>query len=339
MRTRRKKRFRSLLVTSAALVIFIALSFITALGLFTSQYGWTLSLEVFSHFQLQYLIVSLFLLTLLTLTRRRFLILVGLFCCAAISVQIVPWYLPLAPQQSSSPGDLRILLANVNSQNQQYERVLALVRRERPDLAVFMEVDDTWVERLNTLQTNLLPYSSGPTNSQNLGLIVYSRYRLDNTEIKRFDTETNSSIVGQFNFGATAIAFTAIHPPPPAKESLFHSRNRQRDLVGKYVQTLSKPVLVLGDFNTTMWSPYYRRFIRQTGLKNTRRGFGVLPSWPTKGSYVPGLSRFPDWMPLLLSIPIDHCLTSAEFQAANIRTGPNIGSDHHPVIVDLTFVN
>jgi endonuclease/exonuclease/phosphatase (EEP) superfamily protein YafD len=37
----------------------------------------------------------------------------------------------------------------------------------------------------------------------------------------------------------------------------------------------------------------------------------------------------------LLSIPIDHCLISPDIKVVNIRTGPNVGSDHRPLITDL----
>lgn len=88
---------------------------------------------------------------------------------------------------------------------------------------------------------------------------------------------------------------------------------------------------MVGDLNITMWSPYYKRFARQTGLRNARQGFGILPSWPTKETY----SQISPALSLLLAIPIDHCLISPEIKVLNIRTGPNVGSDHRPVITDL----
>ena len=72
-----------------------------------------------------------------------------------------------------------------------------------------------------------------------------------------------------------------------------------------------------------MWSPYYSELVRESGLVDARKGFGVLPTWPA---------------PLKLSlmmIPIDHCLVSSELQVAQIKTGPDIESDHLPLIVDL----
>ena len=36
-----------------------------------------------------------------------------------------------------------------------------------------------------------------------------------------------------------------------------------------------------------------------------------------------------------LRSPLDQCLTSDEVRVAAIRTGPHVGSDHRPVVVDV----
>ena len=61
------------------------------------------------------------------------------------------------------------------------------------------------------------------------------------------------------------------------------------------------------------------------------RGFGLLPTWPTRGTY----HRIPDMVTLLLSIPIDHSLISPELRVADVRTGTDTGSDHRPLVIDL----
>ncbi|MBC6474673.1 MAG: UPF0175 family protein [Hormoscilla sp. GM102CHS1] len=53
-----------------------------------------------------------------------------------------------------------------------------------------------------------------------------------------------------------------------------------------------------------MWSPYYRKFIRDSGLKNGRSGFGVQPTWPVDAP--------------IFSIPLDHCLVSPEIKVIDV---------------------
>ena len=72
-----------------------------------------------------------------------------------------------------------------------------------------------------------------------------------------------------------------------------------------------------------MWSPYYRDLVNKGQLNNVRAGFGIFPTWPI-------------FQPLL-SIPIDHCLVSKDFQVLETRKGRKIGSDHFPLITDIAF--
>jgi endonuclease/exonuclease/phosphatase (EEP) superfamily protein YafD len=92
--------------------------------------------------------------------------------------------------------------------------------------------------------------------------------------------------------------------------------------VGQLARQQTGAVIVLGDLNTTSWSPYFRDLLADSGLADTRRGFGVLGSWPD--------------LPSPLRIPIDHCLVSDKVAVHDRRIGPPVGSDHRGVIVDLT---
>lgn len=186
--------------------------------------------------------------------------------------------------------------------------------------------------------SDLLPYSSGQTNPYNLGLLVYSNKALDNTKIEFFGTENNTSVVTNIMVRSQPITILATHPFPPVKLSFFHSRNRQLDLVSQYVEQTGQdggrapnPIILAGDLNTTMWSPYYKRLARRTKLANARTGFGILPTWPTPGTY----PAIPRWLTPLLTIPIDHCLISRGLDVTDIRVGTDTGSDHLPLVVDI----
>jgi endonuclease/exonuclease/phosphatase (EEP) superfamily protein YafD len=78
---------------------------------------------------------------------------------------------------------------------------------------------------------------------------------------------------------------------------------------------------LLGDLNVTPWSPYFQELLAATGLRDSARGWGLQPSWPT--------------MSLLLRVPIDHCLISPELHVTERTLGPDIGSDHFPLLVTL----
>lgn len=323
-------RKSSWIVGAIAWVLLMGVALITAIAWFTSRYGWPIYLELLSHFQLQYLIIAGIAVVAVGLLRRQIPFWLGLFCVALLASQIVPWYWPPKFLNASNEGNLRILIANVNTQNREYEKVLAVAQAENPDLALFMEVDTAWINQLDGLSTEL-PYASGEGNPYNTGIILYSRYPLSNTQLIDFSERSTRSVVGTLRVGDRSIALVGTHPLPPVKPSFFQSRNEQLDLVGGYLKDVEGSKMAIGDFNMTMWSPYYRRFMRLAGLKNARDGFGLLPSWPTGDTYNP----IPSWITLFFSIPIDHCFPSPDLTVTNVRIGPNIGSDHRPVIVDL----
>jgi len=317
-------------------LILGAIGGITGFAYLTSYYGWSFYLELFSHFQVQYFGLSLVLFSLLVCLRCNRAIYIGLFFCILLALQILPWYLPPQRifQSVASTAQLRVLVANLNVQNRSFDKVLNLVRAEKPNVAIFIEVDDEWRNQLDQL-SNLFPYSFGKTNLSNLGILIYSNLSLDNTQVELSSPDTRPSIISQLTVQNQPITLIATHPPPPMRPQLFHSRNQQLNGISQQVIGIKERTILTGDLNITPWSPYFRRLLKQTGLKNARSGFGILPTWPDRGAYY----GVPDWFARLFSIPIDHCLVSSGLQVANTRTGASTNSDHLPLIVDLNVTD
>ena len=308
----------------------IGIVVVTAIALISRYWGWPLYLELLSHFQRQYWWISGLALGAIGLTRRRWPLLLGLACVTALTVNLLTWYLPPHFLTTGAPGNCRILIANVNSKNRDFEAVLQWTQQVNPDLALFMEVDNLWLEQLDELAVEL-PYFVGEGNEQNnFGIVLYSRYPFTEAELVNFAADSMPSIVATTAVNEQSLAIVGTHPLPPVSPQYFQSRNRQLQQLGQFVQALAQPTVVIGDFNITMWSPYYRRLQQQTGLKNVRDGFGILPSWPSGPSF-----PLPNWLAKSLAIPIDHGLVSPALTVTQVYVGPDVGSDHLPVVVEL----
>ncbi len=139
-----------------------------------SNLGGNIFLELLSHFKLQYLLISLLLFVFIAATRKRLFILIALFCIAINLTYILSWYIPIAGVRDAQAGNLRVLSSNVNVRNNSYSKTISLLRKERPDIAVIMEVNDEWIKQLESLN-DILPYSIGKVNPSISGMVVYSK--------------------------------------------------------------------------------------------------------------------------------------------------------------------
>lgn len=302
---------------------------LTVLAMVTSRFGWSLYLEVFSHFQAQYFLALLLVTALAPLFKNYRLLLVMVFCSAMVSVQILPWYIPT--HLGTPAANYRVLLANLNFSNTDAGRTLALVATEQPDLAVFLETGVDIEQQLTAIKTSL-PYTKDITVDH--GILMYSKYPLDDVKVELFGDYVRESLTANLTINGSPISLIAAHPWPPIKAKMFSSRNLLLKKVGQYINNQPNPVIFLGDLNITMWSPYYQQLVQQTHLKNARQGFGIRPTWPRAVSYY-GLPDWVQWLITPLQIPIDHCLVSPQIQVSNIHTGADTGSDHAPLVVDL----
>lgn len=284
--------------------------------------------ELTSHFRLQYLVLAACAIPPLLLLRvKKPWLAVCAFCLVVNLAEILPWYLPQPNITSASSAEakpLRVLLANVLSSNQRYPEVISLIRAEKPDLAVFIEINTAWSRALEQIQ-DILPNAVVHPREDNFGIAIYSKLPLQDATAKAFGLKNSVSILANIAVKEQKLSIVATHPVPPIGNTLFSKRNQHLAELASYIQQQQNPTIAIGDFNTTMWSPHYKSFVRTTGLRNGRSGFGIQPTWPTQ-------------LPLL-SIPLDHCLVSPSVHAVESRTGPNIGSDHLPLITDLAIEN
>lgn len=297
---------------------FLYVPILTCTAFFGDVY-WML--ELTTHFRLQYFLFAALFLALFALLRMWRWAIVALVCLTINAAFVLPWYLPAKSAQVSDEGKpLRLLLSNVLWDNDQHADVIEFARKEKPDLAFFQEVTPRWAKEFEALNTEF-PHSKLQPIDDAGGMAVFSRLPFVSAELAPLAAYNGPAIIVQINVGNQLVSIVSVHPPPPGGKLNFDHRTEILNQTAAFVNSLPEPKLVIGDLNTTMWSPYYKRFVGQIGLKNVRESFGILPSWPT---HLPPLF-----------IPIDHCLVSSGIHVTSVRTGSQVGSDHLPLVVDL----
>jgi endonuclease/exonuclease/phosphatase (EEP) superfamily protein YafD len=245
---------------------------------------------------------------------------IALVVLAAINYSFVlPLYFGKPEVPATKPA--RAMLMNIYAGNGNTEQVLEAIRTADPDLLLLEEVTPKWEQELKVLKKTYTYRISKPQDDC-FGIMLLSKVPLERDKIIEIGTAGVPSIIAEAHFPMGVISVIGTHPLPPMGSIYSSHRNNQLEALPLQVQKQQYPVLLIGDLNTTPWSPYFKNLIEASGLKNSMKGFGFQPSWTGNA---------------FLKIPLDHILHSEEIIIHNRMIGPAVGSDHRPVIVDFSL--
>ena len=168
---------------------------------------------------------------------------------------------------------------------------------------MLQEVDSWWRDRLEALADELPGQRFDPLSRRpGVAVLLADGLRVRSEEWRPLHGRPYVDLlIEDARDGASPgspFRLAALHALPPRSALLFRARTRQLEDVRTHLRETKgpEPLLVVGDFNTTPWSPSHRKFTRELNLRPARRGFGLVPTWPTWNS--------------LLQVPIDHILLS-----------------------------
>lgn len=308
-------------------VIFWALLWLAAGGAwlatllgFAGRIWWVF--DLFSHFRVQYL-VGFSLMALIFLMGAVFsgagVALTGALINLAL---VVPLYRKPDPAQTSDSKVYRAASINVLRTNRSFEAARELLAGQKADFAVLVECDRGWLGALSCLG-ELYPYRFSALREDNYGIALFSRREPAQVETCSFGPAGVPTLVVRFELDGRDLTVIGTHPPPPKSAREARQREAQTREIAHFAAQQAGQVLLCGDLNLTSWSPNFRDILRISGLRDSRVGFGVQPSWPTTNP--------------LMMVPIDHILVSTGIGVNRRWVGPKIGSDHRPVFADFSF--
>lgn len=221
--------------------------------------------------------------------------------------------------------ELSVMVINVYQDNQQYQKVIDLLKQENPDLFLLVETDQEWVNQIKDFKNNY-PYFIEIPKDNTYGILFYSKIKIAKEDVRYLIEKDVPSIevtLDDPNLGEMTIF--ALHPTPPVPSENTSSTERDAEilLVGKRVKKIDKPVLVLGDLNDVGWSYTSELFLKISGMLDPRRGRGMFSTFHAKYFFM-------RW-------PLDHIFVSKHFTLRNLKLHPNVGSDHFPISACFTL--
>ena len=311
------KKRKTLSIDGIVIVLGIGLAVATLLGLI-GRLHWIA--DLFSHFRVQYMQICLVLIGV-ALWRRQNKRAIALILLACLNYAFV---LPLyfgKPAPPTGPT-ARAMLINLSASNGNTDLVLNAIRKANPDILLLEEVTSKWSDELTVLEANY-PYRIAEPQDGCFGIMLLSKYPLARERVVEIGGAGVPSIIADIHFPQNTVSMIGTHPLPPTGAEYSKHRNNQLAELPDVVKAQQFPVLLIGDLNTSPWSPHFIRLLRDSGLKNSMKGFGFQPSWPKN-------NRF-------LRIPLDHVLHSQEITIHSRAVGGDVGSDHFPVIVDFSI--
>lgn len=281
-----------------------------------SRYDWLCDLV--SHFQVAALTITLIATGIMARRHRRLVIPLVILAGFQTAPLLEYGGANPVPADPDRPERLRLLMANVLHDNERYGDLAALIRKEKPDIVGLVEYGPEWMEALAEVRAEYPYRLEHPQRSSGLALWFRERPTLIEGPIW-LTWPGNSVIRAQFDFAGKERTLWLVHPTSP-----LYRRGRpghpELTTLAKDVASVAGSRIVMGDFNTTEGSAHFHDFLAATALRDSRLGFGRQPSWPTDLPY---------------RIPIDHAMVDKDLTVVERRLGPDIGSDHFPLLFEL----
>ncbi|MBI4341783.1 MAG: endonuclease/exonuclease/phosphatase family protein [Candidatus Omnitrophica bacterium] len=303
-----------------ALAVLVLLASLGTVAGFLGRVWWLF--ELACHFRAHYFTV-LAAGTLASTAGQRYdeAIVSGLLALANAG-SILALYLPRQPARPDHRRTVRVWLLNVNFHSRAYGRTLQAIHDADPDLIVLMEVSRTWMEALRPLQARY-PHGSHLILERGFGIALFSRVPLTRVEIRSVGPADLPSVIAHLVVEGHPLTLIGTHPLAPQSAQFTRLRDEQMLELARLAASQADAVMLAGDFNTTSWSTAFAEVLKVSGLRDSRLGFGLQPTWPA-------------WL-APLRIPIDHALVSPQLIVRRRRVGPHVGSDHLPVLVEVSW--
>lgn len=281
--------------------------------------------ELAAHWQWLYLSVGAIALAALALARPRGRMGHGWLALAVLalggSFLWQPATLPRGAEPSGPGAVLAVGSANLNLATTDFGPLTAwLASADGPDVVFLQEFTALAQQALagHPGVAARYPHRLEAPDPSPFGLAVLSRHPLSDLQtLQPRDLRDTLRLHATMAWNGKAVQLSALHPMPPLDAGFAQARDRALVQEAERFAQAGGPALLVGDLNTTPWARSL--FMVEATLRRTT---GAAPSWPNAFG----------WLSVL---PLDHVLASNGWQVLDSRTGPDLGSDHRPVVVRL----
>lgn len=312
-----KKRY---LLKSLIQLLAITIIGLSVLPYFIYHIWW---IDIFSNFQVQYLVLLSFLIIPFIFKNKwKWVFFLGIGIVFSSS-HILPLYVDTSAEAKiEDEKSISIMSINLLSTNREDSAVIDYIESRNPDVLVLVEFNSYWDKQLvETLES--YSYRHKVLREDNFGIGVWSKLPASMQTVY-FNELQLPSILLETKGAKNSFSLIATHPFPPVGQRQFEVRNKHLTHLAAFISRENfDNVAVIGDLNTSSFSKNFQLFKEKASLKDSREGFGILPSWPANA--------------FLLQTTLDHALVSENVSVLKREVGEHIGSDHLPIYLEISL--
>lgn len=222
--------------------------------------------------------------------------------------------------------DLTVMALNMHLGNADATSAVELVRSQKVQVASFEEVTPAEYQRLLAAGLrSTMPYASGTPGPDASGTVIFSAYPVSSPQTVPLSHGGYRVRV----LAPTPFWLVAVHAGQP----IVSPGGWQGDwgVLNSVVPALDGPVIMMGDFNTTLDHGPMRELLGK-GFADAARSAnsGWQPTWPS-GSNSTGLPRF------VGLLTIDHVITRGPYRAISTQTYVVPHTDHRALVALLAL--
>ncbi len=277
---------------------------------------WTQPFEIVSHFRLYFAFAAAALGVVLLVLRqwRGAALAAAVLATNAIAIGTSVTF----TEQVSNEGaqTTRVIWSNLLRRKQSLDAIAALARAEGADIVTLTELPLGGIDAVRRAFPDFRCFIADADTSSPTATLIAARAPCSGgaapSSVRPYAAQYAD--VGIFRIAA-------VHGRPPWNNERTADRDNV-NIAGATIVANHSHGLLVGDFNATPWSPMMLD-LRRLGMRRASCGGPITRTWRSTG--------FPYY-----ALPIDHVLSTASVVVSACRVGPAVGSDHFPLIFDIS---
>lgn len=225
--------------------------------------------------------------------------------------------------ETASGKQLEIMTFNAWERVKIMDRLQAFLRKETPDFVILQEITIKDWRALQSLK-DIYPHMTY-CDDWLCGVALLSRHKWSSVRAENYGTHQMPLIIASFGDRLNGLTLYATHSARPHWK--YSTQRQQFEELAAYIaKRNARPAILGGDLNSTVFSAPLRDFTSQSNLKAAGQ---LTPTWPQRLRQM-GYITLP-----FLQLDIDHFFVTPGMTLIEKWRGPDLGSDHRPLLLSF----